>query len=171
MSSLGSRAGFSSSFRMSVSVISPMPSSSAKRFLSPMRRAREDAIAPPFAAAPGSAAPGAWSLPERFPPEPAFPSASAGTWAMPPMAAANALPIAVLVLETRMFPFRLCFFWPPPACAAFPEAFPSPARAPCPASALPPPAEVSFRSAAFFCICLTSSIVSPSFSSSFMAAS
>ena len=127
-----------------------------------MRRARDELTA---AASDSKARPAARSEPDAAPfPEPPseapFPEIP-----MPPMAAASALPIAVLVLEIRMFPFWFCFFCPKaPVCPVCPPAFP--------AAALSPSGEAAFfRSAAFFCICRTSSMVSPSLSKSFMAAS
>ena len=57
MSSLGSLAGFSSSLRMSVRVISPIPSSSAIFFLSRTRRSRLAGAVPAEAAAPVSVLP------------------------------------------------------------------------------------------------------------------
>ena len=72
---------------------------------------------------------------------------------MPPMAAASALPIAVFVFLTWIV--FSCFLWAgrwtrPSAGAFFPAVF---------------------SAAAFFCASFTSSMVSPSLSSSFNAAS
>ena len=164
MSSLGSRAGFSSSFRISVRVISPIPSSSANCFLSliffPNLASISELPAASFArpvSLRSSAA--ATVCPFGRPLSEAACSCTA-----PPMAAANALPMAVLVLDIRI---SLCpgFFRPlsaPCACAApFPPAL----------DFADTEAAFDFFSAAFFCISRTSSMVRPSLSSSFMAAS
>ncbi len=128
MSSLGSRAGFSSSVRISISVISPIPSSSASFFLSLTLLAR---LLTAF-------------CPEL--PEPEFVtivSFSSAVISPPLSAAARAFPIAVSVLRITGF-FGRGFF-------SFTGA--------------------GFFTAAFFWASFTSSIVSPSFSISFPAAS
>ena len=150
ISSLGSLPGFSSSFRISVSVISPIPSSSASSFLFLIRFSSPEIS---FASFDAFCTAGAFFFVEV--------SAELSKLT-PPMAAARALPIAVLVLCTlTVLPFcssrffavlaALLPFFCPEACAPLlPEAF---------------------LAAACFWASLMSSIVSPSFAINCSAAS
>ena len=87
--SRGSLAGFSSSFKISVKVISPMPSSSAIFFLSLTR------FSNPLTGCAGA------SFASAF---------SAASSATPPMAAASAFPIAVLVFLMTICCFLFALF-------------------------------------------------------------
>ncbi len=141
MLSRGSRDGFSSSFKISVNVISPIPSSTASLLLSltffsrlPMAlTVAVDAVAVTASLS-------------------FFCASASKLMVAPPMAAASAFPIAVFVLRITICFFRSLRL---PDFSAFFEAV------------LPPDGFF----AAFFCAVRTSSIVSPSFSRSFMAAS
>ena len=139
MLSLGSLEGFSSSFKISVRVISPIPSSLARRVLSLIFLSR----------LPDKAA----SLSCAFVPslEAALFSSGSKAMVMPPIAAARAFPMAVFVL-------RITTFCLPPLCSLRSGAFWAGFSA-------------AFVFAASFCAFFTSSMVSPSFSRSFPAAS
>ncbi len=132
MFSRGSRAGFSSSFRISVSVISPIPSSSAIFFLSLTR------FSSPPAAACGTEGSAFvfWDC-----------CASSVT---PPMAAASAFPMAVLVFLMTIFCFLLFLRFFALSCFS---------------------AFTVFADAAFLWISFRSSMEMPSLSRSFIAAS
>ena len=104
MFSLGSLDGFSSSFKISVRVISPMPSSCAISFLSLIFFSRVLTAALSF------------EIPLSFavfcPPFCPFPFASSSKdMVIPPIAAASAFPIAVSVLRITIF------------CCLFPGSF------------------------------------------------
>ena len=116
ISSRGSRAGFSSSFTISVSVISPIPSSSASFFLSGMRRSSAETAAVfwlPDVLLPAAAPVDAFAAfnapapdrPDAFAPFLPVPPLSASK-VIPCMAAASARPIAVSVLR-MLKPFCL----------------------------------------------------------------
>ena len=92
ISSRGSLAGFSSSFKISVRVISPMPSSSASFFLSLIFRSRLLTVTSVFSETAGAAF---------------FFADFSSSSTTPPIAAASAFPIAVLVFRITI---SFCFF-------------------------------------------------------------